>query len=252
MGRCPLKAFTPPGKDKWEARRRARSVENVQGARPRCDSVDWLERLHAFKADAKWRALIMAVNLGGVAYGFYYYLPQFAATPVALWPFVPDSPLAVLWALAALVLYSFGKRWPWLDAVAFVANVQVGLWTAYVLLYYWDWFQIATFNLNFLLFWLHLGMAALALVFVADLRRDAPRVRLGAVLIAGAWYLLNDVVDYTGVLYTYATGCHLRPYTIPCNSDEPTLAAVTFLLTLVASAGLWALASTRHAQRPVT
>ena len=206
----------------------------VHVARDPALRVDLFERLHAFKADARWRAAILLVNLGGIAYGFYYYLDQFAVTPIHLWIFVPDSPLAVLWAQAALVAYHFGKRWAWLDALAFVANVQVGLWTAYVLVQYDAWFETWTFNLNFWLLWLHLGMVALAGVFVHDLRRDA-RFARGVALVA-AWVLANDVVDYTGVLHTYRSGCHLRPFTVPCTANEPILAGVTFGLTLGAVA----------------
>jgi len=201
---------------------------------------------HHFKADPRWRTLIMVINLGGIAYGFYYYLPQFLgsarfgidAVPLHLWIFVPDSPLAVLWAQLALLLYTFGRRNDYVDALAVVANVKVGLWTAYVLLFYWDHFQIHTLNLNFWLLWLHLGMVAQAFIFLHDLRGAGARVA-GVIL---AWLLVNDFMDYAFPGYQ-SGGCEgLRPYTVPCTPDIGITAAVTVLLSLVSTAFLAAYA----------
>ncbi|HET6406105.1 MAG TPA: DUF1405 domain-containing protein [Candidatus Thermoplasmatota archaeon] len=202
-----------------------------------------------FKEHRAWALVIALVNLVGIAYGFYYYGQQFAATPWYLWWLVPDSPLAVLWAQAALAAYWLLDRRPgWLDALAFVGNVQVGLWTCYVLLAYEPHFHTLDFlqgegpvALNTVLWFGHLGMAALALIFVKGLReraREAPRAAWLAVGVAAAYYLLNDVVDYFGPDHL-GSGCGMRPYTVPCTPQEPVLAAVTFGLTL-ASVGLLA------------
>lgn len=197
-----------------------------------------------FKEHRAWAALIALVNVVGIAYGFYYYGQQFAITPAWLWWLVPDSPLAVLWAELALAAYwllpaSARRRWLWLDALAFVGNVQVGLWTCYVLLAYEADFHTLDFlqgegpvHLNTVLWVGHLGMAALALVFVKGLR-DARA--WWPIAVAGAYYLVNDVVDYFGPDHA-GTGCGMRPYTVPCNDQEPVLALVTFGLTVTATA----------------
>lgn len=198
----------------------------------------------AFKEHRAWAALIGLVNLVGIAYGFYYYGDQFRVTPIWLWPLVPDSPLAVLWAELALLAYWLlparaRGRWLWLDALAFVGNVQVGLWTCYVLLAYpsfgtLDFLHGGPIRLNTILWVGHLGMAALALIYVKGLREARA---MWAVGVAAAYYLLNDIVDYFGPDHS-GSGCGLRPYTVPCDGHEPVLTVVTFGLTLGAVGAL--------------
>jgi uncharacterized membrane protein YpjA len=199
-----------------------------------------LERLAWFKETAWTRRAILAVNLVGVAYGFYYYSFQFAATSPLYWLFVPDSPLAVLYATVALALYETGRRHDVLDALAVIANAKVGLWTAFVLVFYGDHFAIFTdplTSLNFWLFWGHLGMALEAGIFLEDLR---PVGRHGWAGVAG-WFLLNDAVDYGLVDPGYFPACDgLRPATVPCvPGKETVLTAVTVGFTLLGLAVAW-------------
>lgn len=199
-----------------------------------------LERLGWFKRDPRARRAILAVNLVGIAYGFYYYGFQFEATNPLLWVFVPDSPLAVAYATAALALYEAGRRHDVLDALAVVANVKVGLWTAFVLVYYVDHFRIFTdplTSLNFWLFWGHLGMALEAGIFLEDLRPLGPPGWAG---VAG-WFLLNDALDYGLVDPGYFPGCDgLRPATVPCVAGkEAVLTWVTVGLTALGLAVAW-------------
>lgn len=207
--------------------------------------VAWLGR---FKTTPAWALVIAAVNLLGIAYGFYYYLPQFRLTPAWLWPFVPDSPLAVLWAQLALAAYWLKRPSRTLDALAFVGNVQVGLWTVYVLLAYEPAFHTLDFfqgegplDLNTVLLAAHAGMALLGLVFVQGLRDARARDARGtwiAVGVAAAYYLVQDALDYLGPDFLQ-TGCGIRPYTVPCDAAlELTLAIVTTSLTLAIVAWL--------------
>lgn len=189
-----------------------------------------------FKTHRGWALVIALVNLLGIAYGFYYYRPQFAATPLWLWPFVPDSPLAVLWAQLALIAYWLRRPPGALDALAVVGNVQVGLWTVYVLVAYAPEFGTYTLNLNTILLAAHAAMALLALIFVQGLRErrtTSPRAAGLALGVAAAYYLVNDALDYFGPDHL-GSGCGLRPYTVPCDPvREPILVAVTVGLTLV-------------------
>lgn len=198
-----------------------------------------------FKTTPFWAVAIGAINLVGIAYGFYYYREQFAVTPWYLWPFVPDSPLAVLWAELALLSWWLRRKAGVLDALAVVGNIQVGLWTVYVLLVYADAFGTYTMNLNTILLAGHAGMAALALIFVAglrDLRVRNARAWAVALAVAGAYYLVNDALDYFGPSNAIRPDCGMRPYTVPCDPAlEGYLAAVTFALTLGSLAFLaWA------------
>ena len=227
-------------------------------------TVAWFGR---FKVHPGWAGLIAVVNLVGIAYGFYYYGPQFARTPVALWPFVPDSPLAVLWAELALLAY-WVHRWrggageargilpATLDALAFIGNVQVGLWTVHVLLAYADSFGTLDFlqggglELNTVLLVGHAGMAALALVFLSGMRtrfRTDPRAQWTGVALALAYYLAQDALDYFGPDFL-GNGCGMRPHTVPCDpAMEGLLTAVTFGLTLLSAGFLVLVARPRAA-----
>lgn len=188
-----------------------------------------------FRAHAATRRIILAIDAVGVLYGFYYYAQyrQFELTPAALWPFVPDSPLAVLWAFLALILLEFGRRSRALEGLAVVGNIQVGLWTCYVLAANWDTMGSP---LNAVLWVAHLGMAAHALLFVDALRADWREGRRAWVLVPAAFYLVNDALDYflTSVTYPARAGCvGISPITIPCNDGYATLAVVTFGLTVL-------------------
>lgn len=224
------------------------------------DLVAWFGR---FKTARAWAGVIAAINLVGIAYGFVYYRPQFEATPWYLWPFVPDSPLAVLWAELALLAYWLRWKPGVLDALAFVGNVQVGLWTTYVFIAYpsfraLDFLRGGEVTLNSVLLVGHLGMAALALIFVAGLRA-LPKARLAwAIGGAAAYYVLNDVLDYFGPTYPLRDPSRgplhacadygLRPYTVPCRDGaEASLAIATFLLTAFSVVALWALTRPREA-----
>jgi uncharacterized membrane protein YpjA len=146
---------------------------------------------------------IVAVNLLGTAFGFWYYgfhpLPlsdplvtwQFAVEPPAMWPFVPDSPVATLFIAASLALWKLGRNSEIVNALAFFGCLKLGLWTPFVLLAFMDGFSYHPVLMYNFLFWSHLGMVAEA--FLIHRYSDFP---VGAVLVAVVWYGLNDLVDY--------------------------------------------------------
>jgi len=142
--------------------------------------------------------LIAAVNILGTIFGFYYYFEQLVNTSMILWIFVPASPLATFFLATSVYLNADNRGIPLLDALAFLGNFKYGLWTVFVLLYYSEIFFMGQELLYVFMFFSHLGMAVQAfLVFYWQ------NFRLKELGIVGAWFLLNDLVDYTLGTHTY-------------------------------------------------
>jgi uncharacterized membrane protein YpjA len=136
--------------------------------------------------------LVVAVNLAGTAFGFWYYRFQFALEPALAWPFVPDSPLATLFIGLSIASWKLGNSREWLNALAFFGCLKLGLWTPYTLLVFRESFLATTpLWLYLFLFFSHLAMALEG--FVVHRYSDFP---VRAVAVALAWYGLNDLVDY--------------------------------------------------------
>ena len=135
--------------------------------------------------------LVVAVNLAGTAFGFYYYLPQFYRTPTAMWAFVPDSPMATLLIALALAAWKFDRQQEWLTALAFYGNIILGGWTVYVHLAFYESFGYLGPAMRQFLIWSHAAMVLQAFLLhrIGDFR---PR----AVGLATLWYTVNATVDY--------------------------------------------------------
>jgi uncharacterized membrane protein YpjA len=205
-----------------------------------------LARLSRRLRDRRVLALVVLTNLVGIAYGFIYYVPQFARTPVYLWPLVPDSPMAVLSMTVALGALVLDRSRPWLNLLGAGAMVKVGLWTAVVLAWFPEHFGFALVpelgcptgvlgcgNLNTILFYGHLGMALEALVVLDELPGDA---RTYAAI--GGLFAVHDVIDYAWPIDHLERGCPgVFPHTVPCDHLLSTF-TVTLALSLLAVLGL--------------
>ncbi|MFC6963620.1 DUF1405 domain-containing protein [Halocatena marina] len=137
--------------------------------------------------------LVVAINLVGTAFGFWYYRSQFATTPVVMWPFVPDSPLATLFIACSIALWKLDRNNEVINMFAFFGCIKLGLWTPYVLLAFFPaWAQLglhpAMYNF---LFWSHLAMVVEA--FVIHRYSAFPGWAIGVAL---TWYTVDLVVDY--------------------------------------------------------
>jgi uncharacterized membrane protein YpjA len=187
-------------------------------------------------------ASVCLVNVVGLAYGFFYYVPQFAETPVYLWPLVPDSPMAVLLMTVALAYVACGESKPWLNLLGSGAMIKVGVWTAVVLAWFPDHFGFAFLpdlgcpagpvfgcgNLNTYLFYLHLGMALEPLLVADQLPTEGP-----AFLAVGGIFAVHDVLDYAWPIDYLGRGCQgIFPHTLPCET-----VLGTFAVTLAHSLG---------------
>jgi uncharacterized membrane protein YpjA len=151
--------------------------------------------------------LVVLANLAGTAFGFWYYRGQFAVEPAVIWPLVPDSPLATLFAALAFGLWYLDRSNEYLTVLAFFGCLKLGAWTPYVLGVFFEPFiqtvqappqvvpllgePLATYAMYGFLFTSHLAMVAEA--FVLHRIGDFP---IRAVFVALVWYGLNDVVDY--------------------------------------------------------
>lgn len=136
--------------------------------------------------------LVVVVNLVGTAFGFWYYRFQFSAEPVAMWPFVPDSPVATLFIALSLGLWSLGRPNEYLNALAFFGCWKLGLWTPYVLVVFADGFLAST-PIPLYAFLLSSHLAMVVEGFLIHRYGTFP---VRAVAVAVLWYGLNDVVDY--------------------------------------------------------
>lgn len=147
-------------------------------------------RLEGFALQHAW--LIVAINLAGTAFGFWYYRFQFAGTPAAMWPWVPDSPLATLFIAVSLALWTLGRSNEVVNMLAFFGNIKLGLWTPYTLVVFSDAFLAGTaFPMYAFLLTSHLGMVLQAFVI-----HRYSRFPIRAIAAALAWYSFDLAVDY--------------------------------------------------------
>ena len=151
--------------------------------------------------------VIVAIDLAGTAFGFWYYIPQFRLEPVLAWPVAPDSPVATSFIACSLALYKLGRSNEYLNMLAFFGRIKLGLWTPYVLTVFADVFlatvtpppqvvpllgrELASDAMYAFLFVSHLGMVVQA--FIIHRYSDFPG---RAVLVALVWHGFNDLVDY--------------------------------------------------------
>ena len=172
--------------------------------------------------------LIVAVNLAGTAFGFYYYGFQFTRTPVEMWLFVPDSPVATLFIALALATWKLGHPQEWLIALAFFGNIILGGWTVWVHLAFWPEFGYLHPAMRQFLIWSHAAMVLQAFVLhrIADF---SP----GGVAVATAWYALDTTVDYFIPL-----GGDLHHTVLPLAREETVFLGATALGVAAAGAVL--------------
>ncbi|WP_299233929.1 DUF1405 domain-containing protein [Natronomonas sp.] len=154
---------------------------------------------------------IVAINLLGTAFGFYYYGWQLSATPVEMWVFVPDSPVATLFIALALASWKLGRPQQWLIALAFFGNVVLGGWTVWVHLAFYEQFGYLGEPMRQFLIWSHAAMVLQAFVL-----HRIGSFRPGAVGVATLWYGVDTVVDY----FVPIRG-DLHHTVLPTARDEP-------------------------------
>ena len=221
----------------------SRLLRDRQSLPPRDELPWWLSPVPAALETLGFRLvwLVAGINLAGTAFGFWYYRAQLAATPVEMWLFVPDSPMATLFIAGAFALWGLGRASDTLTALAFFGNIKLGLWTPWVLVVFAEEFLAFTpLPLYGFLFVSHLAMVVQA--FVLHRITDFP---VRAVGLAVLWYTVDLTVDYFIPLMS-------EPHhtAIPLARETPiALAATAFQLAAWAAVVLtilpllWALAT---------
>ena len=142
--------------------------------------------------------LILA-NMAGVAAGIYTYWPQLAKESPLLWIFIPDCPLYVFLACLVLLKIVQGRTLVFVTAVGLA---KYGLWTLFVLFYYPNY--IASLEGQILIVE-HIGMTA-ELALLAVVGGVAAKLERKDLVIAAAWFLLNDALDYILDIHPYLPG----------------------------------------------
>lgn len=171
---------------------------------------------------SRYTVPIIIANLAGTAFGFYYYREQFASTVPYLWIFVADSPIATLLIATSLFLYLRGNHSGLVDALAAIANIKYGLWTVFVLLFYFDTF----FSSNPLPMYLFLLVSHFLMFLQAFLVLDYTDFDTRHLAIAASWFLVNDLLDYLIDLHTRIYAPHGHPVS-PAMVAAFTLTAVS-------------------------
>jgi uncharacterized membrane protein YpjA len=154
---------------------------------------------------------IVVINLLGTAFGFYYYSPQLAKTPIEMWIFVPDSPMATLLIALALASWKLGRPKQWLIVLAFFGNIILGGWTVWVHIAFYEQFGYLSEPMRQFLIWSHAAMVVQAFVL-----HRIGTFRPGAVGIATLWYAIDTTVDY----FVPIRG-ELHHTFLPAARDEP-------------------------------
>ncbi|MFA9516046.1 DUF1405 domain-containing protein [Halopenitus sp. H-Gu1] len=162
---------------------------------PDCEPISrWIaplpDRLEAFALRYVW--VIVAINLAGTAFGFFYYRFQFRQIDPAWWAFVPDSPGATLLIALALAAWAIGRPNDYLASLAFVGNVKLGLWTPYVLVVFAPGFlEFTAIPMYLFLFCSHLAMVVQAFVL-----HRISTFHTRAIGVAAAWYTVDLLFDF--------------------------------------------------------
>lgn len=157
--------------------------------------------LNYYIEQKKFILILIAINLLGSIYGFYWYKNQLLSTSTKWLIFVPDSPMASSFFTIFLILYYFNKKSPIIDALAAVTSFKYGIWATAVILWgawaeYPSLIRMITLDTiswtDIMLMTSHLGMALEALIFFR-------KYSFGflSIFIVGIWTLTNDYIDYT-------------------------------------------------------
>jgi uncharacterized membrane protein YpjA len=133
-------------------------------------------------------SILIFLNTLAVFVGYIFYYEQFLQTPWYLYIFVPDCPLYVLLAIP-IILGLKNETYRFLVSTGLL---KYGIWTIFVFFVYSSYYFSDEVKIVTILFIFgHLGMILQGLAFL-----PYKNVKKSMVLIAIAWFILNDFIDY--------------------------------------------------------
>lgn len=141
--------------------------------------------------------ILLAINIPGVIYGFWWYKHQLLDSPWWQWPLIPDSPLAAADFTLLLFLGLIGASVSWLNCLAPAVLVKYGVW-AVILNLHVAYLSGEMSLENWMLTLSHLGMALQAFLFWPKLEYDKKTW-----LLVSCWIFFNDGADYLGGIHPY-------------------------------------------------
>lgn len=140
---------------------------------------------------------LLAINIAGSIYGYYWYKSQLMATPARWWLFVTDSPLSTTLFAMAILLTLWGKHNTFMHLLAYVLVIKYGLWAVGLITHSWI-FGGYTWWGDVMLWFSHLGMAAQGWLYWQHHRHT-----LGQSLAVTLWLAWGDYVDYALGFHPY-------------------------------------------------
>lgn len=175
--------------------------------------------------------LLFIVNFAGTIYGYMWYENQLLWTieQKESWmlPFVPDSPTASLFFSIAILYLLFPPkgtnafvRWARniINALAVVCSFKYGIWATAIIIAGAAQGDVLNWQ-SYMLMASHLAMALEVMLYARFMK-----LSFASFIIATAWLLLNDTMDYTFGIYPWL------PTTLHNHVDAVKL--FTYLLSL--------------------
>lgn len=158
--------------------------------------------------DKRLLAIIILTNIIGSAFGLYYYWDQLMMTPWHYWLFVPDCPLYTFFMIFALLFIALGRRNDTFNVITAIGLAMYGAWTMFVLIYFGEIYFAPENALMSAGLWIsHCGMA-LESIFLLPYIKKAGIVSW---IVAAAWFLLQDFMDYFVPFMSHGQVMRLHP-----------------------------------------
>ncbi|MCJ8006665.1 DUF1405 domain-containing protein [Lederbergia wuyishanensis] len=159
--------------------------------------------IYTYLADRRFLLLLLFINIVGTLYGYYWYESQLVVTPTIFIPFVPDSPTASLFFVFVVAAFLLRTNWPLFEALAIITLFKYGIWAVVM-----NFLSLAVIGdigwQGYMLIGSHAAMAIQGILY-------APfyKMKLWHVLVAAAWTLHNDVIDYVFMQYPKYPGLEI-------------------------------------------